>query len=152
MEKLTMTDADYGALAKVMRKVEFFAPLTLGQMEQIIPYIMLCRYRPGETIFRQGEKGDAFYIVKDGSVSVRLKRWVFLSKNVATLGPGAFFGEMALLSSDPRSATVVSEGDISLFVLLSADFSFVLKQNPAFETEMKKLAERRKFMSRSQER
>ncbi|TPW19612.1 MAG: trk system potassium uptake protein TrkA [Elusimicrobia bacterium] len=152
MEKLTMADADYAALAKVMRKVEFFAPLTLGQLEQIIPYIMLCRYRSGETIFKQGETGDAFYIIKEGSVSVRLKRLVFLTKTVATLGAGAFFGEMALLSSDPRSATVVSEADTSLFVLLSADFSFVLKQNPAFATEMKKLAERRKFMSRSQDR
>ena len=152
MEKLTMTDADYAALAKVMRKVEFFAPLTLGQLEQIIPYIMLCRYRSGETVFKKGEKGDAFYIVKEGSVSIRMPKMVFFSKTVATLGPGGFFGEMALLSSDPRSATVVSEADTSLFVLLSADFSFVLKQNPAFATEMKKLAERRKFMSRSQER
>ena len=152
MEKLTMTDSDYAALAKAMRSVEFFAPLTLGQLEQIVPYIMLCRYRAGETVFKQGEKGDAFYIVKDGSVSVRLPKMLLFSKTVATLGPGGFFGEMALLSSDPRSATVVSEADSSLFVLLSADFLFVLKQNPAFAAEMKKLADRRKFMSRSQDR
>ena len=151
MEKLTMTDSDYGALAKAMRKVEFFAPLTLGELEQIVPYIMLCRYKPGETVFRQGDPGDAFYIIMDGSVSVRLKKMIFLTKTVATLGPGAFFGEMALLSKDPRSATVVSEAESRLFVLLSADFGFVLKKNPAFAAEMAKLSERRKFMSRQQE-
>lgn len=152
MEKLTMTDPDFAALAKAMRKVDFFAPLTLGQLEQIIPYIMLCRYQAGETVFSQGDPGDAFYIVLDGSVSVRLKRFLFLTKTVAQLGPGDFFGEMALLSSDPRSATVVCEADTRLFVLLSADFSFVLKKNPAFAAEMKKVADRRKFMSRSQSR
>lgn len=152
MQKLTMTDQDYAALAKAMRKVEFFAPLTLGQLEQIVPYIMLCSYAAGETVFRQGEPGDAFYIVASGGVSVRLKRLVFLTKKVAELGPGDFFGEMALLANDPRSATVVAETDTKLFVLLSADFSFVLKKNPAFAAEMKKIAERRKFMSRQQSR
>lgn len=150
MEKMTMQESDYGALAKTMRKVEFFAPLTLGQLEQIIPYILLFRYKAGETVFRQGEPGDAFYIVKDGTVSVRLKHLVFFGKTVAKLGPGDFFGEMALLSNDPRSASVVCEVQTSLFVLLSADFAFMLKKNPAFAAEMQKLADRRKFMSSHQ--
>lgn len=150
MEKLAMTDSAYAALAKAMRKVEFFAPLTMGQLEQIVPYIMLWSYKPGETVFSQGEPGDAFYIVMDGAVSVRLKRWVFFSKPVAKLGPGDFFGEMALLANDPRSASVVSEADTRLFVLLSADFAFMLKKNPAFAAEMQKLADRRKFMSSHQ--
>ncbi|TBR18783.1 cyclic nucleotide-binding domain-containing protein [bacterium] len=152
MEKLTMADAEYAALAKAMRKVEFFAPLTLGQLEQIVPYIMLWRYKAGETVFRQGEPGDAFYIVLDGAVSVRLKHLVFFSKAVAKLGPGDFFGEMALLANDPRSASVVCEAPTRLFVLLSADFTFMLKKNPAFAAEMQKLADRRKFMSSHQGR
>lgn len=150
MEKVTMSDADYGHLARAMRKVEFFAPLNVGELEQIVKYIMLCRYKPGETVFHQGEPGDAFYIVYDGAVSVRLKKFIFLSKTVARLGAGDFFGEMALLSRDPRNASVVCEEATRLFVLLSADFSFMLKKNPAFAEEMKKLAERRKFMSRQQ--
>lgn len=150
MEKLAMVDTDFAHLARALRKVEFFAPLTMEQLETVLKYIMLCRYKPGEKVFRQGEPGDAFYIIFDGAVSVGIGRLVFFTKKVARLGPGDFFGEMALLGKDPRSATVVCEEPTRLFVLLSADFAFVLKSNPAFAVEMKKLAERRKFMSRQQ--
>lgn len=148
MEKLTMGEADYRALAKAMRKVDLFDPLTLGDIEQVIKYVMLGAYKTGETVFRQGAPGDAFYIVYDGGVSIRLKTFLFLSKTVRRLGPGEFFGEMALLSGEPRSASVVCEAPTRLFVLLSADFAFILKRNPAFAEEMRKIAERRKFMSR----
>lgn len=148
MEKVAMSDADYGHLARAMRKVEFFAPLNVGELEQIVKYIMLCRYKTGEKVIRQGEPGDAFYIVYDGAVSVCVRQYLFFSKALKRLGPGDFFGEMALLSNDPRSASVICEEPTRLFVLLSADFSFMLKKNPAFAEEMKKLAERRKFMSR----
>ena len=117
MEKLTMAEADFTHLARAMRKVAFFAPLRMEQLEAILKYIMLCRYKVGETVFKQGSPGD-------------------------------FFGEMALLDKDPRSATVVCEQPTRLFVLLSADFAFVLRENPAFADEMRRLAEQRKFMSR----
>ena len=148
MEKLAMADTDFIHLARAMRKVEFFAPLTMEQLESVLKYIMLCRYKAGERIFRQGDPGDAFYIIYDGAVSVGIKHLVLFTKQVARLGPGDFFGEMALLAKDPRSATVTALETTRLFVLLSADFAFVLKSNPAFATEMVKLAERRKFMSR----
>jgi CRP-like cAMP-binding protein len=150
MEKLTMAETDFTHLARAMRKVEFFAPLTMEQLESVLKYIMLCRYKAGETVFTQGEPGDAFYIIYDGAVSVRVKKMVFFTKPVARLGPGEFFGEMALLANDPRSATLVCEETTRLFVLLSADFSSVLNSNPAFAAEMRKLAEQRKFMSRQQ--
>jgi CRP-like cAMP-binding protein len=150
MEKLELTDVDYGNLAKALRKVDFFAPMTIGQLEMILPYILLVRYAPGETIFSQGDIGDAFYIVYDGKVNVRVKKFLVFSKAVAELGEGAFFGEMALLSSEPRNATLVAQESTRLFVLLSRDFQFVLKKNPEFAEEMRKIAEQRKFMSRNQ--
>lgn len=150
MEKLEMTDVDYGNLAKALRTVDFFAPMTIGQLEMILPYILLVRYGPGETVFHQGDVGDAFYILYDGSVQVRLKTFLFFSKPVAELGAGSFFGEMALLSSEPRNATIVSNAQTRLFVLLSRDFQYVLKKNPEFAEEMRKIADRRKFMSQHQ--
>lgn len=146
MDKLPMSDAEFGALAKVLRKVDFFAPMTIGQMEKVLPYIMLYSYSPDETVFSQGSKGDAFYIVHAGRVAVQIKKgWFSFKKTVTTLGPGDFFGEMALLSSDPRSATVMTLEPTRLFVLLQADFQYILKENAAFEQEVQKIAARRKF-------
>ncbi|MBI5202687.1 MAG: cyclic nucleotide-binding domain-containing protein [Elusimicrobia bacterium] len=148
MDKLPMGDAEYGLLARVLRKVDFFAPMTIGQMEKVLPYIMLYQYAPDENVFKQGSVGDAFYIVHQGRVAVRITKGFFsFAKTITTLGPGDFFGEMALLSSDARSATVVSLETTRLFVLLQADFQFILKENPAFHEEVKKIAARRKFAS-----
>lgn len=150
MEKLKMSDKEYLDLARVMRKVDFFAPMTVGQLEMILPYILFCRYRTGETVFKQGSRGDAFYIVQSGGVSVKVRKALLFSKEVAKLGSGSFFGEMALLSDAPRNASVVCSEESRLFVLMSADFKYVLKKNPQFAEEMQKIAERRKFLDQHQ--
>jgi len=147
VEKLEMTDADYGSLAKNLRKVDFFAPMTIGQLEMILPYILLMQYSPGETVFSQGDVGDAFYIVDSGAVSVRVRSYLIFSRSLAELKSGSFFGEMALLEKEARNATIVAVEQTRLFVLLSRDFQYVLKQNPEFAEEMHKIADKRKFIS-----
>jgi trk system potassium uptake protein TrkA len=148
MQKLELGDAEVGILARILRKVDFFSPLTVGQLDQVLPHVRLYAFDAGETVFKQGEAGDAFYIVYKGKVSVRIKKgFLSFSKTVAALGEGSFFGEMALLTKEPRSATVVSEEPTQLFVLIATDFQFVLQENPATASEMKRIADRRKFES-----
>ena len=149
MERMKLGDADFGFLAKVMRKVEFFAPMTIGQLEMILPYILLFRYGAGEKICRQGDEGDAFYIIRDGKVGVFVKKGFFsFSKKVAELTEGMFFGETALVTREPRNATVLCEAPTRVFALTSADFEFVVKKNPTFAAEIEKIAKRRKFLSK----
>lgn len=143
-----MAEADFAYLSRAMRRLDFFSPLALGDLEKIVKCILLYRYKVGEVVFRQGDAGDAFYIVYDGVLSVRLRSYLFLSKEVARLAAGDFVGATALLSSEPRNASVVCVEPTRLFVLLSADFAFTLKKNPSFAAEMNKLVERRKFMSK----
>ncbi len=147
MQPLEVGAGELGILASMLRKVEFFAPLTVGQLEQVLPHVRIHSFAPGETVFRQGDGGDAFYIVYKGSVQVRLRRWLFLSRTVATLRTGDFFGEIALISSEPRTATIVAAEPTLLFTLIAADFQFVLQENPAAAAEMKRIAARRKFDS-----
>lgn len=147
MDRLTVGAAELGVLAHMLRKVDFFSPLTVGQLDQVLPQVRIHSFAPGEKVFRQGDPGDAFYIVYKGSVEVRLKRLVFLSKTVATLREGEFFGETALVSKEPRNATIVATEPTLIFALISDDFQFVLQQNPVAATEMKRVALRRKFDS-----
>jgi trk system potassium uptake protein TrkA len=147
MQRLEVGPSELGILASMLRKVEFFAPLTVGQLEKVLPHVRIHSFAPGETVFRQGDKGDAFYIVYKGSVEVRLKRLVFLSKTVATLKTGDFLGEIALISDEPRTATIVAAEPTLLFTLISTDFQFVLHENPAAAAEMQRIAARRKFDS-----
>jgi CRP-like cAMP-binding protein len=72
---------------------------------------------------------------------------LILSKAVATLGPGQFFGETALVSNEPRNATIVCVEPTLLFTLMATDFAFVLRENPAAAAEMKSIAAQRKFVS-----
>jgi CRP-like cAMP-binding protein len=150
MRKLEIGATELGLLAHMMRTVEFFTPLTIGQLEKILPSVMLYSYEKGETVFSQGQKGDAFYIVYKGSVDIRLKSWLVLSKTVATLKAGDFLGEIALISDEPRTASVVCAEPTLLFTLVADDFRFVLQENPAAAAEMKRIAARRKFDSSHQ--
>lgn len=145
MKKLDIGSAELGALANMMRRVEFFSPLTVGQLERVLPQVMLGSYAAGEKVFAKGEPGDAFYIVYKGSVDVRLPQMLVFSKSVARLKMGSFFGEIALISREPRTATVVCVEDSLLFSLLATDFEFVLRENPATAEQMRSIAAQRRF-------
>jgi trk system potassium uptake protein TrkA len=147
MQRLEIGAAELGILAHMLRKVDFFTPLTVGQVEKVLPHVMLGSYGAGETVFRKGQAGDAFHIVYKGKVEIRLPKMIVLSKTVATLGEGQFFGEMALISNEPRSATVVCAEPTMLFSLLASDFAFVIAENPAAAAEMRSIAAQRKFVS-----
>lgn len=147
MKRLEISAPEFGVLAGMMRKVEFFTPLSVGQLEQVLPSVLLYEYDPGETVFKQGEEGDAFYIVYQGRVDVSVKSGLMglWTKKVASLGPGGFFGEIALVSDVSRNATIVAVEKTLLFTLIASDFRFVLAENPGAEAEMKRIAARRTF-------
>lgn len=143
-----MSEAELGELAKMLRSVNFFAPLTVGQLEMVVPYIMLLGAAQGEVVFKQGAAGDAFYIISQGKVGINVKNGLFsFSKQVATLGPGDFFGEMALLSNAPRSATVECLEPCRLFTLLATDFQYIIKENKDLAETMDRIAAQRKLLS-----
>lgn len=136
-------------LSRVLRKVDFFAPLKMGQLELVLQYMLMYQVKEGETICKQGDKGDAFFIVRDGKYGVFVKKGFFsLSKKIAVMGEGDFFGEMALVTNEPRSATVTCEEPGRLYVMTTGNFNFVLNKNPAFRAEIKQIVELRKFRSK----
>ena len=99
------------------RSPPLFAPLPPATVEYLAGRAERRRVAAGATIVRQGERGDAFYVVADGVVEVS-------SDGAAPreLAAGDFFGEIALLRSVPRTATVVAKTDAELLELAGTDF------------------------------
>lgn len=146
MKKIQISDADFLEFTRIARKINFFGQMTVGWVEKILAFGMLHEYEKGEKVCRQGGPGDSFYIVHSGKLSVSVKKGFFgLSKKVAALGPGDFFGEMALVDRAPRTATVKCEEDSKLFILLADHFDEAFKGNPAFADEVKRIISERKF-------
>lgn len=76
-------------------------------------------------IFSEGDKGDALYLIVDGKVKVHSQEHVF-----ATLSRSQCFGEMSILDSEPRSATVTSLSELTLLKIAQEDFTDILAEKP----------------------
>ncbi len=86
---------------------------------------------PGRELCEQGTIGREFFLIVEGQAAVRRN-----NRKVATLGPGQYFGEMALLDRRPRSATVTSETDMTLLVLGQRQFNGILDAVPALSRKL----------------
>ena len=108
-------------------------------------------YNAGDVIFHEGDAGAEMFIIQSGKVKITKLVKGGVEKTLVILGPGDFFGEMALLDKSPRSATVECAEDSQVFVLLSDQFNEVSSGNPEFVSHMKSLAAARKFEQKQQE-
>ncbi len=85
----------------------------------------------GRVLCEEGTIGREFFLIVDGRAAVRRN-----GRKIATLGPGQYFGELALLDRRPRSATVVSETEMRLLVLGQRQFNGVLDAVPALSRKL----------------
>jgi len=145
-----MSDAasTFNRLRSVLQGTYFFQSLKLNELDELIGHLRMVRVQKGYEIVKQGDPGDAFYLIAAGKVSVWMKKG-FMKSKAADLGPDEFFGEMALLSNEPRNATVVAEEVTELFILQKYDFEKILLKNPVIMEQLKKSfderAEKNKF-------
>lgn len=94
---------------------------------------------PGERIIRTGDRGDAMYFVVSGTVEVQVK-----GRKVALLEAGAYFGEMALLSGERRTADVTAVDYCQLLVLTRRDFNVFMSHHPELRAAMNEMSEKRR--------
>jgi MFS family permease len=102
---------------ELLRGIPIFAPLPPLTLEQLASRLSPVRVAAGEDVFRRGDPGDRFYVIRAGKAAVRLDR-----RPPLTLGPGGYFGEVALLREVPRTATVTARTDVELYALERDDF------------------------------
>ena len=118
------------AVQQVMRRVPLFSQLNDDELGRISEPARERSYPKNSVILFEDDPGDALYVVVTGQVKVVLigedGREVILS----VLGPGDFFGEMALIDDEPRSAHVIAMEDANLLVLRREDFQNCLQETP----------------------
>jgi MFS family permease len=101
----------------ILRGVPMLAPLPMTVLEQVAGDISMRTYADGESIIRQGEVGDRFYVIASGRAEVSRN-----GERLSAMGPGDSFGEIALLRDIPRTASVVAIGLVEAFALEQAAF------------------------------
>ncbi|HEX8087271.1 MAG TPA: cyclic nucleotide-binding domain-containing protein, partial [Blastocatellia bacterium] len=99
---------------KVIASVDIFEPLTFDEREVVVKSLVKYAYAPGEAIIRCGEPGDSMFVICRGRVEVQLPSNNGNLKQVAVLEPGNFFGEMALLTGEPRNADVYALDEVEV--------------------------------------
>ena len=97
---------------------------------------------PGARIIRTGDRGDAMYFIVSGVVEVQIK-----GRKVAKLQAGSYFGEMALLTGEPRMADVTAVDYCQLLVLMRRDFNLFMGRHPELRVALNEMADKRRAMN-----
>jgi putative ABC transport system ATP-binding protein len=118
-------------ICEFLRPIDLFKALTPQQLTDVAEHVKKRHFASGETIIREGESGEEFFVISDGEVDV-----VRADHEVARLRPGDFFGEVALISGEPRNATVVAEGEVDTYVLGKTDFETALAASRSFRDQL----------------
>lgn len=121
------------------RRFALFAELDDRELASIAAVAKSRRYAKDEAIFHADESGDIFCLIKEGQVKVTMISPEGKEIILSMLGPGDFFGEMALLDDEPRSATVVATEPLEVVTIWRSDFLQILSEN--FSITRKVLAE-----------
>ena len=112
-----------------LREIDVF----LGRKESTLDALEACMekrtYKAGEKIFSQGDTGDELFLIRRGAVRIVLPLGNKQSHHLATFGRGDFFGEMAFLDPDPRSADALAFSDVDLFVLSRKRFDTLAEEH-----------------------
>src|SRR5215213_11152448 len=124
---------------QLFRKLSLFAELDDRELASVAAVAKTRRYAKDDVVFHADESGDGFCLIREGQVKVTMISPEGKEIILSILGPGDFFGEMALLDDEPRSATVVATEALDLITIWRSDFLQILAEN--FDITRKVLAE-----------
>lgn len=111
--------------------VWLFSQCTTKELDRLAAITTPTSAEQGRVLAREGETGEAFFVIVSGSATATIG-----GIQVGLLGPGLFFGEMALLDGGPRVATVTAQSPMDLLVLSRSDFDALLKEIPSVGRRM----------------
>jgi CRP/FNR family transcriptional regulator, cyclic AMP receptor protein len=115
----------------LIRKVPLFSRLSKTELKQLAMLADEIDLREGKEMTRQGAAGREFFVLLDGTADVNKD-----GRKINALGPGDFFGEIALVSREPRTATVVATSPVRTLVITDRSFRRLLDESPQVKTKV----------------
>jgi small-conductance mechanosensitive channel len=138
-------------ILEALRRIDFLSVLSPEELETVAQRAAVRVYLPGEAVVRQGDAGAEFFIILGGTADVRRGEGDKVVA-VATLHAMQFFGEMSLLTGEPRSATIVAQTKLEVVVITKAVLEGPIMGNPLLAERIGTvLAERKSLMTAVQE-
>ena len=116
-----MTEAK-PAIQSLLAQVPLFSGLAPGELDGLTALVRRHRYEEGEVVFHEGDAGTALYVIEKGEVKIVLGSAEGKDVVLSLLGPGDFFGELALFDGEPRSADAVAKEASHLLIIGREDF------------------------------
>ena len=123
----------------LLNEIDLFMYLSDDMKEDLSKRMHLHHFQPSDIIFKQGDRGNSLFIIREGVVGVWIKMEAGEAIEVARLGAGSFFGEMALLTGEPRNASIITKTETYMYEISKDDFSPIIESSP--ETAYKLSAE-----------
>ena len=119
-------------LAEMIRSIPIFSGLSREDNAKVLGKMEENFFRAGTIIFSRGDKGDAFYLIQSGTVQVVFESAGRRPEIIAVLGPQDWFGEMALLSGEARSATITTVKDTTVWRLSREAWNELIEKHPSW--------------------
>jgi CRP-like cAMP-binding protein len=145
---MSLTETDIAAIRKALSELAFHQYLRPGEEDKLIAGFEKAPMKKDEILITQGRTGEIFYVLASGKVGVFLKGSL-VDKKIATLEPPAYFGEMSLVSNEPRTASVICEEAGDVYTLLRTTFRDVILDNPHVGDLIRKTAAERKAATKA---
>jgi CRP-like cAMP-binding protein len=116
---------------ELLKNVPLFARCSAAELRRIATIADEVQLAEGTKLTRERDRGREFFVLLDGTAHVRKK-----GRKIATLGPGDFIGEIALLTQSPRTATVTAASPAQALVITARDFRSLLRDMPGIQLKV----------------
>jgi CRP/FNR family transcriptional regulator, cyclic AMP receptor protein len=109
---------------ELLKRVPLFSGLDPRELEAIARTVHERTFKAGDTVAQEGQSGVGFFVISEGKAKVTID-----GRDIRTLGPGDYFGEIALIAESARTATVTAESELKCFGLTPWEFRPLVQTN-----------------------